>query len=82
MLSSPLAGKELLIYLVALEQAISDVLVREEAGIQKPVFYVSKVLKDVEVRFMNIEKLAFSLLLVVRKFKMYLEDHQGVVMTN
>lgn len=30
---------------------------------------------------MNIEKLAFALLLTVRKFKMYLEDHQRIVMT-
>lgn len=29
---------------------------------------------------MNIEKLAFTLLLAVRKFKMYLEDHQGIAM--
>lgn len=50
-------------------------LVREEAGTQKLVFCVSKVVKDVEVRYMNIKKLTFALLLVVRKFKMYLEDH-------
>lgn len=31
---------------------------------------------------MNIEKLAFAPLLAVKKFKMYLEDHQGVVMTD
>lgn len=69
-------------YLAAFEQGVSAVLVREEAGIQKPIFYVNKVLRDAEVRCMNIEQLAFALLLAVRKFKMYLEGHQGVVMTD
>ncbi|XP_021592040.1 uncharacterized protein LOC110599777 [Manihot esculenta] len=48
--SSPLTGEELLIYLPASEQAVNAVLVREEGGEQKPIFYVSKVLKDAEVR--------------------------------
>ncbi|XP_021629005.1 uncharacterized protein LOC110627076 [Manihot esculenta] len=81
-LSNPLAEKELLIYLAASEQAISVVLVREEGGEQKPIFYVSKVLKDAEVRYLNIEKLAYAILLAVRKFRVYLESHQGVVMTD
>lgn len=54
---------------------MSAVLVREEAGVQKPIFYVSKVLKDSEVRYMNIEKLSFALLLAVTKFRMYLKGH-------
>ncbi|XP_021594341.1 uncharacterized protein LOC110601499 [Manihot esculenta] len=82
MRSSPLVEEELLIYLAMSEQAVGVVLVREGMGIQKPVFYVNKLLKDTEVRYMNIKKLAFALLLVVRKFRMYMEGHQGVVMTD
>ncbi|XP_043811565.1 uncharacterized protein LOC122723477 [Manihot esculenta] len=81
-LNSPLEGEELLIYLLASEQAVSAVLVRVEGGEQKPVFYVSKVLKDAEIRYLNIEKIAYALLLAVRKFRVYLESHQGVVMTD
>ncbi|XP_021617952.1 uncharacterized protein LOC110618996 [Manihot esculenta] len=62
--------------------AVSAVLVRVEGGEQKPVFYASKVLKDAEVRYLNIEKIAYALLLAVRKFRVYLESHQGVVMTD
>ncbi|XP_021598923.2 uncharacterized protein LOC110604950 [Manihot esculenta] len=80
-LSIPLEGEELLIYLSASEQAISAVLVRVEEGEQKPVFYISKVLKDAEIRYLNIEKTAYALLLAVRKFRVCLESHQGVVMT-
>ncbi|XP_021607732.1 uncharacterized protein LOC110611653 [Manihot esculenta] len=60
---------------------LNAILVRE-GGEQKPVFYVSKVLKDAEIRYLNIEKLAYALLLAVRKFKVYLEGHQAVVMTD
>ncbi|XP_043816626.1 uncharacterized protein LOC122724822 [Manihot esculenta] len=81
-LSSPLEGEELLIYLSASEQVVSAVLVRVEGGEQKPVFYVSKVLKDAEIRYLNIEKIAYALLLAVKKFRVYLESHQRVVMTN
>ncbi|XP_043811023.1 uncharacterized protein LOC122723300 [Manihot esculenta] len=81
-LSSPLEGEELLIYLAVSEQAISAVLVRVDEGEQKPVFYVSKVLKGAETRYLNIEKVAYALLLAVRKFRVYLESHQGIVMTD
>ncbi|XP_043818212.1 uncharacterized protein LOC122725251 [Manihot esculenta] len=81
-LSNPLEGEELLIYLSASEQVVSVVLVRVEGGEQKPVFYVSKVLKDAEIRYLNIEKITYALLLAVRKFRVYLESHQGVVMTD
>ncbi|XP_021629658.1 uncharacterized protein LOC110627616 [Manihot esculenta] len=76
-LSSLLIGEKLLIYLAALEQAVSVMLVKEEEGTQKSIFYVNKVIKGAKVKYMNIEKLAFALLLALRKFKMYLEDHQG-----
>ncbi|XP_043808349.1 uncharacterized protein LOC110604832 [Manihot esculenta] len=79
-LSNPLEGEKFLIYLAASEQAISAVLVRVDEGEQKQVFYVSKVLKGAETRYLNIEKVAYALLLAVRKFRVYLKSHQGIVM--
>lgn len=75
MLNSPLGWEELLIYLATSKQVVSVVLVRDEAGAEKSIFYVSKVLKGVEIKYMNIEKVVFAFLLAVRKFNMYLEDH-------
>ncbi|KAK3007628.1 hypothetical protein RJ639_014114 [Escallonia herrerae] len=37
------------------EVAVSTVLVREEDGVQKPIYYVSKVLQDVETRYLKID---------------------------
>lgn len=55
---------------------------REEGGIQKSIFYVSRVLKSAKIRYMNIKKLVFTLLLAVKKFKMHLEDYQRIMMAN
>lgn len=68
--------------MVAFDQTISIVLVREENYIQKLIFYVSKILKGTEVKYPNIEKVALALLLVVQKFKVYLENHQGIIVTD
>lgn len=48
-------------------------------GSRSLFFFVSKVLKGLEFRYFGIEKLVFALLLVVRKFKVYLNNHQCVV---
>ena len=45
-LAKPLSGEELLIYLAVSEHAISSVLVKEAAGVQVPVYCISKRLLD------------------------------------
>lgn len=72
-------GEDLFIYLVASDQTVSTVLIKEEDGIQRQIFYVSQVPKGAEIKYPNIEKVALALLLVVRKFKVYLENYQGIV---
>lgn len=72
--------EELYIYLAASEQEISVLLLRVEEGIQKPVYYVSKVLKGPKLKYLGIEKLALALVIAVRKFKVYLNNQQGIVM--
>ena len=44
LLTVPITGEELIIYLSVLPTAVSAVLIREEDRIQKPVYYVNKVL--------------------------------------
>ena len=41
-LSKPLDGEELGIYLAVTEHAVSAVLIREENSVQHPVYYISK----------------------------------------
>ena len=63
-------------YLAASDLAVAAVLVREENNKQLPVYYVSKALSDTEARYINAEKLAYSLVIA------YFEAHPIKVLTD
>ena len=50
-MSSPEADKVLYAYIAVAPHAVSLVLIRDDNGLQKPVYYVSKSLHEVEVRY-------------------------------
>lgn len=62
-------GKELLLYLSISEGALSSMLVKEDRKIQRPIYFVSKVLQGPEIRYQKIEKLALALVTATRKLK-------------
>lgn len=59
------------LYLSALDRAVGAVLVRETEGTQRPVYYVSHVLKDAEKRYPNVRKFALALVTASRKLRHY-----------
>ncbi|KAK3000332.1 hypothetical protein RJ639_022447 [Escallonia herrerae] len=82
LLSKPVMGEDLFLYLAVAESAVSAVLVREQDGQQLPVYYVSKVLQGAEQRYPNAEKLAFALLNAARKLRPYFQSHTITVLTD
>ncbi|KAK2998485.1 hypothetical protein RJ639_023954 [Escallonia herrerae] len=82
LLSKPFPGEDLLIYLSVTEVAVSTVLIREENGIQKPIYYVSKVLQDVETRYPKIDKIALALIISARRLRPYFQSHTIIVLTD
>ena len=68
-LSKP--GEELYLYIAVSQAAISTVLVREEEGTQRPVYFVSRAFRGAEKRYPQMEKLAFALVAAARKLKPY-----------
>ena len=54
-LAKPLTGEKLFAYLAVSQHAVSSVLVKEAAGVQVPVYYVSKRLLDAELRYHELE---------------------------
>ncbi|KAK3007035.1 hypothetical protein RJ639_017330 [Escallonia herrerae] len=75
LLSKPIPGEDLFLYLAVAESAVSAVLIREQDGRQFPIYYVSKVLQGAEQRYPNAEKLAFALLIAARKLRPYFQSH-------
>ncbi|XP_074337546.1 uncharacterized protein LOC141674743 [Apium graveolens] len=80
-LSNPLDGESLILYLAVSEYSISAVLVREEDGQQSPVYYVSKRLHDAETHYTSMEKLVYALILASRKLRPYFQAHRIEVRT-
>ena len=67
LLSKPLLGEVLLLYLVVSKHAVSAVLVRKEGNKKLPIYYVSKALLDAETRYTHLEKLSLALIIAARK---------------
>ena len=68
-LSKP--GEELYLYLAVSQTAVSTALVREEDGSQRPVYFIGRAFRGAEVRYPQMEKLAFALVTAARKLKPY-----------
>ena len=47
------------------------VLVKEEVKMQRSVYYISQILRDVEIRYFKLEKSAYSLLIAARRLRPY-----------
>jgi len=60
--------------------AVSGVLVREDRGEHKPIFYVSQTFTGAESRYPQMEKLALAVIMSARKLRPYFQSHSIIVM--
>ncbi|KAL5744720.1 hypothetical protein ACOSQ2_027836 [Xanthoceras sorbifolium] len=82
MLSKPQNGETLYLYLAVSTVAVSSALIREEDGIQRAVYYVSKALTDPETRYTEVEKIVLALITSARRLRPYFQAHLITVLTN
>ncbi|KAK2998712.1 hypothetical protein RJ639_022649 [Escallonia herrerae] len=82
LLSKPFSGEDLFLYLSVTEVAVSAVLVREGDGVQKPIYYVSKVLQDEETRYPKIDRIALALITSARRLQPYFQSHSIIVLVD
>ncbi|XP_074293380.1 uncharacterized protein LOC141620398 [Silene latifolia] len=75
LLAKPEQGEPLFLYLSVTEAAVSVVLVREQEGMQHPVYYISKSVLPVETRYTPFEKLVLALVTASYKLRPYFESH-------
>lgn len=81
LLSKPLEGETLILYLAVSDFSVSVVLVREELNAQSHVYYVNKRFLDAETRYSSIEKLVYSLIVVAKKLRPYFQAQKIKVRT-
>ena len=75
-------GEELYLYIAVSQVAVSVALVREEEGSQRLVYFISRAFQGAEERYPRMEKLAFALVMAVRKLKLYFQAHTIIVLTD
>ena len=68
-------------YLAIIDYAVSLVLVRNEDGIQRPVYYVSKSLQEAETCYLPLEKAVLAIVHATKKLPHYFQAHTIVVLT-
>ena len=82
-LASPDIGETLFVYLEISDTAVSVALFKEnEDGKQRPVFFVSKSLANVETRYSRFEQAALALRTAAKKLRPYFQSHPIVVLTD
>ncbi|GKD94057.1 reverse transcriptase domain-containing protein [Tanacetum coccineum] len=82
MLTAPEEKEELIVYLVASKEAVSDVLMMEREAKQMPIYFVSRALRGPEVNYTSMEKLVLALVHASKRLRRYFQAHPIIVVTD
>ena len=80
-LSKPLQGETLIVYLAVLQAAVSAILLRVEAIMEMLVFYASRVLLDRDTRYPYMEKIVLALVVAARNIRPFFQAHYIFIYT-
>ncbi|KAF7839558.1 reverse transcriptase [Senna tora] len=80
-MSPPTQGRPMALYLTSTNQSISALLVQEVEGIEKPIYYLSRLIKGAETRYSAMEKHCLALIYATQKFRHYFLAHSINLMT-
>ena len=70
LLAKPKEAEVLYLYLAVAVEAVTSVLAKEdEEKIQRPLYYISKVLHGAKVRYMNLEKMIYALVILTQQLR-------------
>ena len=75
-------GHPLYLYLSVSNSAKAGVLVREDIRQQFPVYFVSKTLQGVEIRYQKLEEVALPPVFAARCLRQYFQAHTIIVKTD
>jgi hypothetical protein len=81
-LTAPLPGEDLLLYIAATTHVVSSAIVVERGeeghsfGVQRPVYFISEVLSKSKVRYLTVQKLLYTILITLRKLRHYFDEYK------
>ena len=80
-MSSPVVDEVLFAYIAVALYTISFMLIRVDSGIQRPIYYVSKLLNEAEVCYLPLEKAILAVVHAIRKLPYYFQAHTMIMLT-
>jgi hypothetical protein len=87
-LTAPLSGEDLLLYIAATTHVVSSAIVVERGkeghafGVQRPVYFISEVLSESKVRYPAVQKLLYAILITSKKLRHYFDEYKITVITD
>ncbi|GAU31015.1 hypothetical protein TSUD_393000 [Trifolium subterraneum] len=78
-LTRPIQGTPLHLYLAVSENAMSSALVQEINGEEKPVYFFSRTFRGAETRYQKIKRLSLAVIVTARRLRQYFQSHKIVV---
>jgi len=87
-LTAPLPGEELLLYITVTTHVVSTAIVVERPeeghtyGVQRPVYFISEVLSESKVRYPSIQKVLYRILITSKKLRHYFNEYKISVITD
>ena len=78
---APLLGRPLLLYIANTEQSLGALLAQDQKGVEKPVYYISRLTKGLELRYSTAKKICLSLAFAISKFSHYFLGHHVQLVT-
>ncbi|XP_075645319.1 uncharacterized protein LOC142616328 [Castanea sativa] len=79
---APIPGKPLKLYLATNDEAIGALIAQDDQeGIERPVYYVSRKLKDVETHYPRAERACLALIYAAQQLRHYLLAHTVQLLT-
>nr|GEY71885.1 hypothetical protein [Tanacetum cinerariifolium] len=82
MLTVPIHGEVLIMYLTALTESIGAALFLRRGEGHVPIYFVSRVLQGAELNYPALEKLILALVHALRRLRRYFQEHMVVVLTD
>jgi hypothetical protein len=81
LLSRAIGGEILFLYLTVSPSVVNLVLIREDQGVKKPIYFTSRALHGAKEWYPQIEKLALALIVSTRRLRPHFQVHTVRVLT-
>ena len=72
---APIPEKPLLLYIANMKQSLGALLAQDQEGVEKPIHYISRLIKGPKLRYSTTEKVCLSLAFAMSKFNHYFLGH-------